>query len=286
MAWGQSPADVEGFAPVSVSSANYRATSHAELLRLARGRNVVNPAPRDVTPLAQPRRFVFVRGETFPADVDYEHICRLLAQELARKNYVNALDERGRIYDPKTVSLVLRVNYGVLPWRNPVVRTEQVAWDEGLIGKVRDARSLTHHGGDVLWDNRAGGNDDALALGERNEANSRSLWGSARGEASSSATPTGLSDFEGTRDFNILVIDAFDYAELLSKRKAANAVWTTFVAAPVTRGQKFSQALSAMLRTAAPYWGETTTGLQIFNDTRANVRIGEAVEVRDSGPKK
>jgi hypothetical protein len=37
-----------------------------------------------------------------------------------------------------------------------------------------------------------------------------------------------------------------------------------------------------MLRSAAPYWGETTSGLQVFNDARAEVRIGEAVEVKDS----
>jgi hypothetical protein len=40
-----------------------------------------------------------------------------------------------------------------------------------------------------------------------------------------------------------------------------------------------------MLRSAAPYWGETTSGLQIFSDARAEVRIGEAVEVKDA-PKK
>ena len=64
-------------------------------------------------------------------------------------------------------------------------------------------------------------------------------------------------------------------------RSVAGRYWLLRAwAAPVQRGEKFSQALAAMLRKAGPYWGETTPGLQVFHDARAEVRIGEAVEVK------
>lgn len=285
LARAQSPADIDGIAPVSVSSANYRETPRDELIKRVRSRNAVNPAPRELSPLAEPKYFVFIQGESFPADLKYETVCELLTPTLARKNFINAADSRGRIYDPQKVTLILRVNFGVSLWRNPVVRTEHINWDEGLVGKVHDSRSLTHFGGDVAWDNRAGGNDDALEAGAKNDANSSSFFGSGGGGASGTAlistNDSATGAYDSTREFNLIVVDAFDYVELKSKGKYAKTLWTTFVAAPVQRGQKYSQALTAMLRSAAPYWGETTSGMQIFNDARAEVRIGETVEVKD-----
>jgi len=286
----QSPADIKGFAPVSVSSANYRETSRDSLSRLVNGKNTLNPAPRELHPLIDPKYFVFIPGEIFPADLKYEAVCELLTAALAKKNYINAADSAGRIYEPQKVTLMLRVNYGVSLWRNPVVRTEHITWDEGLVGKVHDSRSLTHLGGEVAWNSRAGGNDDALEAGAKNDANSSSFFGSGGGGASGTAlvstNDSSGGAYDSTRDFNLIVVDAFDYSELKSKGKSAKALWTTFVAAPVQHGQKYSQALTAMLRSAAPYWGETTTGMQIFNDARAEVRIGDAVEVKDAPVKK
>lgn len=286
----QSPSDINGFAPVSVSSANYRETPRDQLVKLVHGKNAMNPAPRDLAPLADPKYFVFIPGEIFPANLTYETVCGLLTPALARKNYLNAADAAGIIREPQQVTLMLRVNFGVSLWRNPVVRTEHIAWDEGLVGKVHDSRSLTHLGGDVVWNNRAGGNDDALNAGAQNDANTRCFFGSGGGAATGTATintnDASTGAYDSTREFNLIVVDAFDYAELKSKGKSAKALWTTFVAAPVERGQKFSQALTAMLRSAAPYWGETTPGLQVFNDARAEVRIGEAVEVKDTPPAK
>ena len=284
----QTPSDIDGPAPVSVSSANYRDTPTDTLLQMARKKNALNPAPRALAPLATPKHFVFVPGEIFPADLDYPTVCRILTTALASKNYVNAADPAGIIREPKKVTLVLRVNFGVTLWRNPVVRTEHLSWDEGLVGKIHDSRSLTHLGGDVIWGNRTGGNDDAFDAVIKNEGNTNSIGGAA---PAGDSAPTGpvegfAGDFDSTREFNLIVVDAFDYAELKSKGKAAQTLWTTFVASPVQRGQKFSKALAAMLRTAAPYWGETTPGLQIINDARAEVRIGEAIEVPDSPPSK
>ncbi len=282
----QSPSDIKGLAPVSVSSANYRETPRDQLVKLVHRKNALNPAPRELAPLAAPKYFVFIPGEVFPADLNYETVCGLLTPALAQKNYLNAADAVGIVREPQRVTLMLRVNFGVSLWRNPVVRTEHIAWDEGLVGKVHDSRSLSHFGGDVVWNNRAGGNDDALDAGAKNDANTSSFFGSGGGPATGTATlntnDSSTGAYDSTREFNLIVVDAFDYAELKSKGKSAKALWTTFVAAPVARGQKFSQALTAMLRSAAPYWGETTPGLQVFNDARAEVRIGEAVEVKDS----
>jgi hypothetical protein len=290
VARAQSPADINGFAPVSVSSANYRQTPYHDLTKAIGAKNAINPAPRDLTPLAEPKRFVFIKGEIFSSDVTYEALCQHLTPELAKKGYINGADAQGRIYEPEKVALMLRVNYGVSLWRNPVVRTEHITWDEGLVGKVHDPRSLTHLGGDVAWNSRAGGNDDALNAGAQNDANGNSIWGSGGGAASGTAflntNDSATGAYDSTREFNLVVIDAFDYAELKSRGKSAKTLWTTFIAAPVQRGQKFSQALPAMLRSAAPYWGETTSGLQVFNDARAEVRIGEAVEVKDPAPVK
>ncbi len=286
----QSPADINGFAPVSVSSANYRGTPRDELSRLVRSKSAINPAPRELSPLAQPKHFVFLPGEIFSSDVTYATLCKYLTPELAKKGYINAADEQGRVAEPTKVTLMLRVNFGVSLWRNPVVRTEHITWEEGLVGKVHDPRSLTHLGGDIAWDSRAGGNDDALNAGAQNAANNSSFFGSGGGAATGTelinTADSTTGAYDSTREFNLIVVDAFDYQELKTKGKSAKTLWTTFIAAPVQRGQKFSQAVAAMLRSAAPYWGETTTGLQVFNDARAEVRIGEAVEVKDTSAKK
>ena len=284
----QSTSDIKGFAPVSVSSANYRENSREVVSQSVHAANALNPPPRELKPLPAPKYFIFLPGEIFPADLNYEQVCGFLTSALAKKNYLNAADAKGVVREPTKVSLMLRVNFGVSLWRLPTVRTEHITWDEGLVGKPHDSRSLTHLGGDIVWNNRAGGNDDALDAGAKNES-AKGLFGGSAGSSGGAPTPPSFTyadssptTYESTREFNLIVVDAFDYAELKSKGKLAKALWTTFVAAPVERGQKFSDVLSTMLRSAAPYWGETTHGLQIFDDARAEVIIGKAVEVKEA----
>ena len=38
---------------------------------------------------------------------------------------------------------------------------------------------------------------------------------------------------------------------------------------------------ATLIRNATPYFGETTRGLQIYSDTRAEVKIGEMIEVKE-----
>lgn len=277
----QSPSEIKGFAPVSVSAANYRDTPSAELSRRVNSKNAINPAPAELKPLAQPKYYVFIAGEILSSDVTYEVLCRHLAPELAKKGYLNAADEKGRIYKPEEVSLMLRVNYGVSMWRNPVVRTEHINWDEGLVGRVHDPLSLTHNGGTRAWDERAGGNDFALDAVVQNTSST----GTGQ-DARVSTSDVSSGGYVNTREFNLIVVDAFDYAELKKKGRSTKTLWTTFIAAPVEHGQKFSQIMPTMIRSAAAYWGETTSGIQVFTDARAEVRVGDVIEVKDAPVKK
>lgn len=291
LASAQNPADIAGYAPVSVSSANYRETAREDLLRAVNGRNAINPAARPLDPLATPKHYVFVPGETFSADLNYDAVCAALTESLAKKNYINAADTKGIIREPGKITLILRVSYGITTWRLPVVRTNHIEWSEGLVGKVHDPRSLTWSGGDRVWDSRAGGQDSALNASATNESSAQAFWGGSG--SSSTVSPAenipGTSSqiaYEGTRDFNLVVIDAFDYAEIKAKGPKTKCLWTTFVAAPVQRGQKYSDVLATLLRAATPFWGETSSGMQVYNDARAEVKLADPVVVEQDVPLK
>jgi hypothetical protein len=279
-------------APVSVSSANYATTPREELLLSISDRNKINPATRALEPLTTPQRYVFMPGELYEADISYEEICRRLAEALTKKGYLNAVDDQQRVIDPQRVDLILRVHCGERLWRNPTVRTDQLTWRAGMTPPPR-GRSLTTLGGDVLWEDRAGGNDAALGAAAANENSPGFGYGSspaapAEGSPLSAGSSvalaqgrSGASEYEATREFYLIVVDAFSYAELMQKGANAKRLWTTFVAAPRQPGQKFSDVLNTMLRVAAPYFGDTTSGLQMFNDARAQVTLGELIVLPD-----
>ncbi|HLP25462.1 MAG TPA: hypothetical protein VK477_07285 [Acidobacteriota bacterium] len=270
-------------APVSVSSLNYRDISRDEQIRLDAEKMKTNPVSRSVRPLAKPQRYVFIPGELYENDLPYDEICRRLTAALAKKGFVNATDDAGRVIAPNEVDLVLRVNAGERPWRRPSVRINSLTWRDGLVERPR-GRSLTTLGGDVMWENRAGGNDDALGAAATNE-NARGFgYGSSAGTPAGASplnstsavnTRTGSDEYEATREFYLLVVDAFSYEELRKDGPNAKRLWTTFLAAPRQHGEKFSDVLNTLLRVGTPYFGETTEGLQMFNDARANVTPGE-----------
>jgi len=270
-------------APVSVSSMNYRETSRDDQLRLDTEKTSVNPVSRSLQRLPKVQRYVFIPGELYENDLTYEEICRRLAEALAKKGFVNATDDHGRVIAPQEVDLVLRVHAGERPWRLPTVRIESLTWRDGLAERPR-GRSITMLGGDVMWESRAGGNDDALGAAAANE-NSRgfgygSTPGSPAGTSPLNSTAavnqrTGNDEYELTREFYLIVVDAFSYQELRKEGAKAKRLWTTFLAAPRQPGEKFSDVLNTLLRVGAPYFGETTQGLQMFNDARAHVTPGE-----------
>lgn len=273
-------------APVSVSSANYSQLAREEMLRLDVEGMKANPISRTLEQLSKPQRFVFMPGEIYESDIDYEEICKRLSSALAKKGYLNATDEQGRVIAPQEVDLILRVHAGERPWRQPTVRMSSLSWRDGLVERPR-GRTLTTLGGDVYWESRAGGNDDSLGAAARNENSAGFGYGSSPGTpagasplSSGSAASLAMANASGaeydvTREFYLIVVDAFSYAELQKKGASAKRLWTTFVAAPRQRNEKFSDVLNTMLRIATPYFGETTEGLQMFNDARAEVSLGE-----------
>lgn len=89
-------------APVSVSSANYRELSRAELLRLDVEKNKVNPPSRQMEPAAASQRYVFVPGELYEADLSYEEICRRLTVTLAKKVSSTRATNTAALPNPRT----------------------------------------------------------------------------------------------------------------------------------------------------------------------------------------
>lgn len=298
----ESAGEIRGRSPVSVSAANYRATPRAELMRLIEGEKTeINPAAPVLRRLAQPQHFIFLPGAIFESDLTYEQVTALLTPALAQKGYINAADAQGLIREPAKVSLVLRLNFGVRLWRLPTVRVDDLAWRDGVVQRPR-GKGLHNLGAEQTWDHRAGGNDDALGAIAANNANPQAFsFGSsgptgsggavaAEGTVNVNAGPTAVGidgEYGITRDFNLIIVDAFDYQELKSEGQAAQRLWSTFVSAPRKPGQKFSNIAETLVRNATPYFGETSPGLQIYTDRRAEVIIGEAIVVPDQpGPGK
>lgn len=287
-------AKIKGFAPVSVSSANYRNTDRGDLIRAIEGeRAATNPDTPALRPAASPQHYVFMPGEISDSDLTFEEVTALLTTALAKRNYVNAADAQGIIRDPAKVTLVLRVHFGTRPWRLPTVRTDDLTWSDGMEPRAK-GRGLQTLGGDRVWERRAGGNDEAYSTLSENSANPNSFSiGGGRSSAGAASTQgtlqpgagsqgaVGLSEYGSTRDFHLIVVDAFDYQELKKDGKAARRLWTTFVSAPKESKQRFSDLAATLIRNATPYFGETTRGLQVYSDTRAEVKIGEMIEVKE-----
>ncbi len=294
------PSDIKGYAPVSVSAANYQATPREQLVAaIEHGKTVTNPELSQLKPAAAPQRFVFMQGEQFEPGVEYARICDLLTPALAQKGFVNAVDVLGRIYHPEDVKLILRVTFGTRPWRLPTVRTKDLTWYDGMVAHPHGATGLHMLGGDTAWDERAGGNDDVFAAMAANNSASAFKFGNGGGGGGSGrdATPaTGSAnasngntadDYAGTRDFHLIVVDAFDAQDVKAHGRDAKRLWSTFVAAPVQDNKvKFADVMPTLIRNATPYFGETTSGLQVYSDARAEVKIGEMVEVKDDAAKK
>ncbi len=285
---------ITGYSPVTISAANYRTTSRKDLIKaVERADPAINPDAPASKPLTKPLRYVMIRGEAFTSDVSYAEITALLATAFAKKGYINAVDAQERIYQPETVSLVLRVNYGTLFWRLPTVRTDDLTYGDGMVARARHG-SIQAHGGESNWDQRAGGNDGIFAALEANEA-APSLGGVGGGgdlaNGGSSKAPTGpilstLPNFGSTREYHVIVVDAFDYRELKKDGVLATRLWSTFVAAPRrSNDEKFSKLAATLVRSAMPYFGETARGLQVFPDVGVKVNIGEMIEVKTDAKK-
>ena len=79
--------------------------------------------------------------------------------------------------------------------------------------------------------------------------------------------------------FHLLVVDAFNNAEVQSEGKRAKRVWSTFIAAPREARSTLADLMPALAKAGSGYFGQTSTGMQVFNDSRAEVQIGESTVV-------
>ena len=254
---------------IIVSSANYVTTPPKELARMFR-------RPADLTdppaPAAGPypeKHYQFLRGEVFDSDLSYQAVCQLLVPALARKNLRNTFEQA-------KVDLVLRVSFGGRRWRDPLVRVGDLEWRQGLVPSRRNTAAL---GADSAWDARAGGDEAALRqteqlLTELDPANGA--------EGMADRLIGGLP----TEDYFLVVVDAFEVAELRAKGHDATRAWTTFIAVPRQGGRNFSEVVAGMIEKAAPYFGETLPGKVRFTDREGTVKIGEATVVEESQPGK
>lgn len=254
----------EGFMPVAVSAAHYRELSKDALRAAVNSKPaLIEAAPASPAQPAEPTYYVFAPGEGDVRDMPYEEMCALLEPALARQGFHNAADRQGNLQRPmEQVPLVLRISYGTIPWRLPVVRTEQLAWRHGLRPKPQRNRV----GGEVAFDYRYGGQDPSelvaqLGAGDRSPQLERAL-----------------DRFANTDLYHLICIDAFYYGELQEKGDAAARVWTTFMSAPRKRGSTFAEMAPWLIKSGVAYFGRTTTGLRVNPDAQGHVELGE-VEV-------
>ncbi|MBL9203483.1 MAG: hypothetical protein JNN01_00255 [Opitutaceae bacterium] len=268
---------------MSVSSANYVTSSKKALIKSLNARDNLNPpiASTPLVPLAEPKTYLFFPGETFPSDLTFEQVCERLVNPLARKKYLNyGLERESGRSVPREPEMVLRISYGQRTWRLGQIRLENLAWKDGLVPGHGSGHAP---GGTVVWDARAGGDDTVLydldrIMREKAESQNRS----GDSPPSSQSDFASLAQREPTQEHFIVVIDAFNLADIKQKGVKAERVWTTFIALPVRGQQKLSDVLASMLRVATPYFGETTTGMQRFDDARVEVLVGTPEVVSES----
>jgi hypothetical protein len=264
---------------VSVSAADYTQLSAEDLYARVNGPPSSNPSPPSVAHPDRPLFYAFVRGETFPSDATTDTVFRELAVPLARRGYFNILYEVEAGYRPNRIDYLLRINSGVRRWKTPVVRTDKVTWsDYGLVSERHNPRSAYLTGDAANADARAG-SDANTALNMATFFQNQIMFGTQDPGQFSTAN---LADSADSRDYGLIVIEAFRFQDVVAQRNDAPCAWSVFVAVPLGPGQRFSGVLRALARAATPYFGSTTSGVQLFDVPAGKVLMGEPVPVPGS----
>jgi hypothetical protein len=262
--------------PVTVSAANYSQLSTEELYARVHGAGSDHPEPPAISHPDRPIFYAFVRGETFPSDTSLATVYRELATPLAERGYFNVLYEYQAGYKPNRIDYLLRVHCGVRRWRSPIVRTDKVTWGNyGLLSDRPKPSSAYLYGDSANIDSRAGP-DANQAINIATYLQSQGSFGTA---AENQYSVENQSDHGETRDYCIVVVEAFRFSDVVKMKIDAPCVWATFVAVPLRAGQEFSGMLRTMARTATPYFGATTDGIQRYDVAPGRVLMGEPVEV-------
>jgi hypothetical protein len=262
--------------PVTVSAANYSQSSEEEIYARVHGATNTSPSAPAMAVPDKPQFYGFVPGDVYDSDVPLETVYRELAISLAHRGYFNVVYQANAGYMPKRVDYLLRVHCGVRRWRTPIVRTDKVTWgDDSLVSNRRDGRSAYMHGEGSALDPRAG-QDPMEAV---NVAALLQSIGSSTVMAQTTYSPSSLSD-NFTRDYCLVVVEAFKFSDLMAMKDHAPCTWATFIAVPLHPGQQFSNMLHTMAKTATPYFGTTTDGIQEYDLPAGKVLMGEPVEVQ------
>lgn len=270
--------------PVSVSAANYSKLSDEELYARVKIDPInTHPEAPVLSKPAKPIYYLLLPGEVYPNDVTLGTVYRELEISLEQRGYFNAVYQMRAGHMPAQIDYILRVHYGERPWLTPTVRSDRITWgNDGLVSNKYKTNLMS----ETSFDPRLGltpqemGNlhralafmqEDFLVGSAWNSFGTNDQLWRDYGDDSREASP-----------FYLFVVEAFKTDDLRVMKKKAPCVWATFIALPADRGQKFSSVLRAMVQTAAPYYGETTHGLQAYEVPPGKVFIGTPVEVPDA----
>lgn len=277
-------------ASISVSAVNYSRLSDSEVYSAVNGTPNTSPLPPAAAPAGKPLFYLIVPGEIYPSDVTLDSLYHDLEVSLQSRGYYSALAQvkAGRKLQ---LDYLLRVHFGVRPWLNPIVRTDRVTWsNDGLLAKRYKTRMVS----DLNFDSRQGlsqgevanlnqflqmtapdkGGKGAGGMGADNAAELGTLTQNTR--------DTALGDGSTiAQDFCFVVVEAFRFADVKAMNGKAPCVWMIFMAVPTENRRKLSEVLAAMLKSAVPYYGETTQGLQVFEVPVGKVLVGPPTEVND-----
>jgi hypothetical protein len=280
---------------VSVSAVNYSEVAPSgNVLGVVNGTANLSP---DIPTIPKPTRPVFylmVPGEIYSSDVPIDAIYHQLRVSLEHRGYYNALTTLVKAARPLQVDYLLRLHYGVRPWSNPTVRFDQVTWgNDGLVAKRYQMRTLLNNS---QFDPRTGLDQDEVralrTLGLRLMADT----GSGKSDLSNGTNAVDIRDFVDSagagpkpsamtppaHDFCLVVLEAFKFSDVKAMDRKAPCIWMIFIAVPIDSGEKLSSLLPTMLKTAEPYYGGTTQGLQVFEVPTGKVEVGNPVEIKDN----
>jgi hypothetical protein len=273
---------------VMVSAANYSQVSGEDLYRMVNDPAATNLAPPRSAVPDKPTFYAFVPGDVYPADVPMETVFQELAVPLAHRGYFNVLYEAQAGYLPKRIDYLLRIVYGELNWRKPTVRTDKVTWgDDGLIAKWAGANG----GSRTIWSVGPESHLDTDRQG-LSPADIRDLATFLQAQQGKPGTTyrqttdlmTALTDDKTSVDFALIVVEAFKFDDVWHKKDKAPCIWATYIGVPLHNSQNFSKVLRTMARSATPYFGETTDGIQVHDVPPGTVQMGEPTVVPDLQP--
>jgi hypothetical protein len=279
--------------PVSVSAANYSRLSGKELYARLNDPDNLAPDPPAVTKSAKPLFYLLLPGEIYPTDVKLDAVYRELEATLEPRGYYNFVYRMRAGHTPPRIDYLLRIHFGELYWLRPIVRGDKVTWgNDGIVS----SRYLTHLQHDDSFDPRMGLSpeemtglhrlvESLMAGGGASPSSGGGLQGASTANAyqmSNSALNDFVDDDKAARETYMIVVEAFKFDDVRALKKKAPCAWATFIAVPAEYGRKFSDVYRTMLKTASPYFGETTHGLQDYEVPPGKVLMGTPVEVPDS----